>query len=193
VSGSGSSSGWGWERPIEDARHGARDALLALLAAIAVGAALDHVEGAQDARVGVTVDPQPRRGLERALAAVVDEVRPFFNGLFVKLLHKGALVLGAGLPHEIDGGAVEVLPPRLVSARAGPGASKKPALRHRDKTPMHGHAHRLPTAPLIAGVNWRPCLDDVERLFAPHGRTLAANWPRDAGYGQCRSIPSICF
>ncbi|MGB8897853.1 MAG: hypothetical protein WCC90_00735, partial [Methylocella sp.] len=67
--------------------------------------ALDHVEGIQNARVGVAVDAKPRRGFEGALAAVVDEVRPFLKGLLVKLLHEGALVLAAGLPHEIGGGA----------------------------------------------------------------------------------------
>jgi hypothetical protein len=51
----------------ENPRHGPRDALLALVAA-----ALDHVEGAQDARVGVAVDAKPRGGVEGALGAVVD-------------------------------------------------------------------------------------------------------------------------
>ena len=96
-------------------------ALLALLAAMPVGAALDHVEGIQDTRIGVTVDAKPRSSLEGALGAVVDEVRPFLNRLLVKLLHEGAFVLGAGLPHEIDGGAVKVLPPpgRTVAAAGG--------------------------------------------------------------------------
>jgi hypothetical protein len=61
-----------FEGEVQNPRHGPRDALLALVAAIPVGAALDHVEGAQDARVGVAVDAKPRGGLEGALGAVVD-------------------------------------------------------------------------------------------------------------------------
>jgi hypothetical protein len=60
-------------------------------------------------------------GLEGALAAVVSEVRPVVERLFVKLLDESAFVLGAGFPHEVEGGAVEVLPPprRAVAAARG--------------------------------------------------------------------------
>src|SRR5450759_122670 len=89
------------QKAFEDARHGARDALLALLAAMPVGAALDHVEGIQNARIGIAVDPQLWGGLKQALGAVVGEVRPFLKRLVVKAFDKGALVLRAGLSHEI--------------------------------------------------------------------------------------------
>src|SRR5208283_5035104 len=59
-------------------------------------------------------------GEKRALAAIVDEVRPLGHGLVVQPLDEGALVVGAGLAHEVGGGAAEVLlPPRRAVGAAG--------------------------------------------------------------------------
>ena len=84
-----------------------------------VGAALDRLEGVQDARIGVAVDPEPGGGEKRALAPVVDEVRPLGHGLVVQALDEGALLVVAGLAHEVGRGAAEVLlPPRRAVGAA---------------------------------------------------------------------------
>src|SRR5271165_465087 len=107
------------EQGLENLRHGARNALLALLAAGPIRAALDHVEGVQDPRVGVAVDPELGGGEKRALAPVVDEVWPLGHGLVVQALDEGALLVAAGLAHEVGRGAAEVLlPPRRAVGAA---------------------------------------------------------------------------
>src|SRR5208337_4192145 len=109
------------QQGLEHARHGARDALLALLAAAPIGATLDRLEGVQDAGVGVAVDPELGGGEKRALAPVVDEVWPLGHGLVVQALDEGALLVAAGLAHEVCRGAAEVLlpPRRAVGAASG--------------------------------------------------------------------------
>lgn len=65
------------------------------------------------------VDPEPGGGEKRALAPVVDEVRPLGHGLVVQALDEGALVVAAGLAHEVGRGAAEVLlPPRRAIGAA---------------------------------------------------------------------------
>src|SRR5208337_4104159 len=107
------------QQGLEHARHGARDALLALLAAASVGAALDRLEGVEDAGVGVAVDPEPGGGEKGALAPIVDEVWPLGHGLVVQALDEGVLLIVAGLAHEVGRGAAEVLlPPRRAVGAA---------------------------------------------------------------------------
>jgi hypothetical protein len=90
----------------------ARDALLALLAGVAVGAALDQVESVQNAGVGVAVDAEFRRGLKVVLAAVAREVGARLERLVIKLFDEGAFLIIARLPHEVGGGAGQLGLPR---------------------------------------------------------------------------------
>ena len=120
------------QKRLEDARGGARDALLSLLAALPVDAALDHVERLQDARIGVAIDAELGRVLKGALAAIVREVRPLVGGLVVKSLHKGALLVGAALPHEVESPCARGRFPRggaVAAARGFDGGRRGRGLR----------------------------------------------------------------
>ena len=81
-----------------------------------LGVPLDRLEGVQDARAGVAVDPELGGREKRALAPIVDEIGSLGHGLVVQPLDEGALVVVARLPHEIGRGAAEILLPVVGGA-----------------------------------------------------------------------------